>query len=298
MRSGFKRGLAGIVLAGVTLLAASACATAPGTDGNLVNEWPAHSAPLGWEPKAETCHKDFAATSFRRAYAPVSCTEEHRYETAYVGQFTGDAAKLPAPPKAGSVEMGAAWKECDTKTTAFLGGQWRSGRTWILVSLPAPGAWEGGARWFRCDVTIRQEPTANPAPWSQSLKGEFARDSQLKFGCYQIPENEDEDWVPTACTAGHNAEFVGVAEINETWEALNTDAVAEKIHTKCRSAIASYVGVPDNADMKYRTGTYYSYPSRDDWQAGNQTVRCHLWKGDKTLTKSLKGTGNAGLPVD
>ncbi|WP_203912124.1 septum formation family protein [Rhizocola hellebori] len=300
MRPGIKRGIAGVVLAGLTLLA-SACANPPGTDGNLVNEWPEIAAPEGWVPKADTCHKEFAMTSYRRAYTPVSCTTEHRYETVHLGEFTGDAAKLTAPPTApGNADLLAAYKDCDAKTTAFVGGEWRSGRLWIGVSVPSPGAWEGGARWYRCEVSLREDDPYLPGPanWSKSLKGEFSAQSELKYGCYDIPSDEKKAWVVVACTAGHNAEFVGTFPVTDAWATLNDEAVAKTIHTKCRSMIAGYVGVPDNGDMKYRTGTYYHYPSEAEWADGDHAIRCHLWLSGKTLTRSLKGTGNSGLPIN
>jgi hypothetical protein len=289
-----------MLLAGVTLLA-SACANPPGTDGNLVNEWPAIAAPEGWAPKADTCHKEFAVTSYRRAYAPVSCTAEHRYETVHIGEFTGDAAKLPAPPtNVGNTEMYAAYQDCDAKTTAFLGGEWRTGRLWIGVSVPSVGAWKGGARWYRCELSVRGDDPYLPgsANWSKSLKGEFAAASELKYGCYDIPEDEDKDWISTACTANHNAEFVGVFPVTHTWADLDSESVATSIHAKCRSMIAGYVGVPDNGDMKYRTGTYYRYPTEQAWADGDRAIRCHLWLSGKTLKRSLKGTGNSGLPIN
>jgi len=298
MRAGIKRGITGIVLAASTLLAASACAIAPGTDGNIVNEWSAMAAPEGWLPQAETCHKEFAATSHRRSYSPVSCATDHRYQTVFLGEFTGEAAQLPsAPSAAGGPELLAAYKDCDAKTTAFLGGDWRSGRLWIGVSVPSTGAWEGGARWYRCEVAPKED-IFNPGPvtLSKSLKNEFGASSDLKYGCYTIPEDRTR-WTAMACTAAHNAEFVAAIPVNFAYADLATDAAADSIHGKCRSAIAAYVGVPDNADMKYRTGTYYRFPSENDWIAGDRQIRCHLWMSKKTLNRSLKGTGNAGLPI-
>jgi hypothetical protein len=300
MRPGIKRGIAGMLLAAVALLTASACANPPGTDGNLANEWPEMAAPQGWTPKADTCHKEFAVTSYRRAYTPVSCTTEHRYETVHLGEFTGDAAKLPSPPTApGSPELLAAYKDCDAKANAFVGGEWRSGRLWLGVSVPSSGSWEAGARWYRCEVSVKDDPyLPGPANVSKSLKGEFGGASELKYGCYDIPSDEKKEWVSVACTASHNAEFVGTFPMPDDWAKLNDEAVATTIHTKCRSLIAGYVGVPDNSDMKYRTGTYYRYPNEVDWVGGDRVIRCHLWLDGKKLTRSLKGTGSKGLPLN
>lgn len=292
MRPGISRGIA---LACVTLLAVSACANPPGTDGDLTNQWPAIAAPAGWEPKVGTCHAEFATTLYRATYKPVDCAGDHRYETVHLGQFTGDALNPGTPPSADAAAMKAAWAECDAKTTEFLGGEWREGRFWFGVSVPSSGNWAGGARWFRCEVTALDGPWGSPISWTKSFKGELAGSSDLRFGCYQIPKEDDKDWVAVACTTGHNAEFAGVVAVNEAWETLGTNPAS--IHQKCRSVIAKYVGVPDDGNMKYRTGSYYTYPSEQGWEAGDHGIKCHLWLNGKNLTRSLKGTGNSGLPI-
>ena len=162
--------------------------------------------------------------------------------------------------------------------------------------MPGRAAPAGTGARFRSRATTPTCPA--PSSWSKSLKGEFAGASELKYGCYDIPKDEDADWVSVACTANHNAEFVGVLPVDYAWKDLSDDPAATAIHAKCRSMIAGYVGVPDNGDMKYRTGTYYRYPSEADWADGDRAVRCHLWLSDKTLKRSLKGTGNSGLPIN
>src|SRR5690348_10792099 len=131
MRGVFSRGTVSVLLAGVVLLAVSACTRAPG----ITSDWAAMGEPAGWEPKAGACQTEFLVQAFRATYKPVDCTQDHRYETVAIGQFTGDAANLSAPPTAGSAEMKAAWADCDAKTTAFLGGDWRDGKIWIGVSV-------------------------------------------------------------------------------------------------------------------------------------------------------------------
>ncbi|HCT77744.1 MAG TPA: hypothetical protein DGT23_14365 [Micromonosporaceae bacterium] len=296
MRPGISRGIAGALLACVTLLAVSACANPPGTDGDLTNQWPAIAAPAGWEPKVGTCHTDFAATLYRATHKPVDCASDHRYETVHLGQFTGDALNPGTPPSADSAAMKAAWAECDAKTTEFLGGDWRDGRIWFGVSVPSSGNWAGGARWFRCEVSASEDAWgARPISWSKSLKGEFSGSSDLKFGCFINPPEEEKPLEAVACTTPHNAEFVGVVAVSDAWETLKDNLPS--IHTKCRSAIAKYVGVPDDSNLKYRTGSSYGYPSENEWEAGNKTVRCHIYLS-KNVTRSLKGTGTGGLPIN
>jgi hypothetical protein len=291
MRPTLSRALAATALAAATLLAASACSQV-----DLVNEWPSMAEPTGWEPKVGACTNSFAETSYRSAYSPVDCNTSHTYETVYIGQFKGAATELTSPPARGSTAFGGAWSECDTKTTEFLGGDWRGGKIWISVSVPSSGSWEGGARWFRCEAATTIGRFTSVGTFSKSLKGEFSHDSELKFGCFQVPDDDNQDVVEKKCNEGHNAEYVGVFISNDNWDDLKNNR--DSVHQKCRSLIAGYVGVPDDGNMKYRSGSYYSYPSKKDWDAGDHGIRCHLYMGKKVLTSSLKGGGTKALPLN
>jgi hypothetical protein len=287
------RGIVGALLTGITLLAASACALPPGTDGDLTNQWPALAEPTGWEPKAGPCFTEFFVQSHRATYDPIECTKDHRYETVHVGQFTGDAARLDSPPKAGSPELKAAWAECDAKTTEFLGGEWRDGKIWIGVSTPSTGNWSGGARWYRCEVAAREDLWEGAVSGSKSLKGEFAGDSQLKYGCYQHDRGQEE--VAKACTEAHNSEYTGFVKVNYAWDDLKNHD--DEFFSKCRSNIARYAGVPDDGNVKFRTGVSIKWPELADWEAGDTTIRCYMWLGSEKKTRSIKGAGGGGLPI-
>jgi hypothetical protein len=292
MRRVFSRGVVGALLAGITLLAVSACSLPPGTDGDLTNQWPAMGAPSGWEPKSGVCSMDFAVQAYRATYNPLDCTQGHRYETIVVGQFTGNAANLSSPPAAGSPELKAAWAECDAKTTEFLGGEWRNGKIWISVSTPSPGNWTGGARWYRCEAGAREQIWGDVIYRSKSLKGELAGDSPLRIGCYQDGDN---DRVEKACTEPHNMEFSGTVKVSYEFADLKNHR--DEFFQKCRSNIAVFVGVPDDGNMKYRTGVAIDWPGQADWTAGDNAVRCFMWLNKETKSKSVKGAGNSGLPI-
>lgn len=294
MRRWIGRGFASATLVGLTLLAASGCAKLPtGADGDLINQWPALAAPTGWQPEADTCHKDFQENSFRTAYKPVKCDESHFYETVLVGEFTGTAAEATEPPKAGSTELRAAYTDCDKNTSTFLGGEWRHGKVWIGVSLPSPAAWGGGARWYRCEVAALDDAYGDPASRSASLKDEFTKASELKFGCYAYASQ----LVDIACNKAHNAEFVGIYQAGGTAYA-QLDKLKDKLASECRRVVAAYVKVPNDGNIKYRTGVVWNWPSQAEWDAGDHGVRCHLWLSKKTVTRSLKGTGSGGLPIN
>jgi hypothetical protein len=294
-----RRGIAAALLLGAVLVTASACTTPPpGTDGDLTNQWGAMVAPTGWEPKAGTCHNEIDDVSVRTTYTVLACTTSHRAETVHIGTFTGAAAGLTAPPKVGSPELAATWAECDAKAIEFLGGDWRGGHLGLRVSVPGGGNWEGGARWFICGLALskfRAVPTEETG-LQRSIKGEFAGDSKLKFSCYDVPEDLNTDGVLKPCAGPHNTQFAGTFVYTGTYAEMDADE--ESLHRKCRSVIAGYVGVPDNNDMSYRTGTYNIMPSEASFNAGDRSIRCFIWMNKKNLNKSVKGGGNSALPIN
>ena len=57
------------------------------------------------------------------------------------------------------------------------------------------------------------------------------------------------------------------------------------------------MGVPDDANLRFRSGVVVRPPGAGRWRVGDRGVRCYLWLSDRTVTASLKGAGPAGLPV-
>lgn len=293
MRPGKSRVLAALALAAVMALAVSGCARI-----ELSDDWPDFPAPAGWEPKAGACTEEaFAETSYRTAYKPIDCTKSHFMETAFVGAFTGDAASAATPPAPDSAALGAAWRECGNKITEYLGGPWQDGRIWFGVSVPSAGNWEGGARWYRCEVTATTDIyLSKPMSLTTSLKGVFAAPTQLRYGCFKLSDAQGATPETVDCTAGHNGEYVGSFEHLGGRDEVVQDRAED--HRKCRSLIATYAGVPDDSNMQYRAGTYMIIPAPEQWDSGDHWVRCHLWMGTKNLTKSVKGGGTSALPIN
>lgn len=294
MRRDMSRVIGLLMTASLLAVAVAGCAKLPpGTDGNLSNSWPQISEPQAWAPEAGTCHKSFAPSVSRASYAPVACTTSHDYETVYVGAFTGAAASRTSPPLGGSAELGAAWSECDTKVSEFVGGEWRHGKIWVGVTVPSSAAWAGGVRWFRCEIAEVDELNGDEVSRSTTAKNAFAIQPGIKYGCSQY---ENKKTVVVACSQYHNAEFVGIYT-----PAVNYDQVANldnQIANECRKVIASFAGLGGDTNMQYRTGVMWEYPTQTDWEAGDHGIRCHLWLGTRHVTRSLAGTGNSGLPIN
>jgi hypothetical protein len=298
-----RRWLTAVTLAGATGLLLAGCGKPAGVDGSLVNDWAPLAAPTSFTPPSGVCQTDnFAATAHLSSFNPVDCAASHRLETVHVGTFAGAAAHRTTPPPQGSAEMRSAFAECDTAATEYLGGEWRTGRLWLGVALPSATAWTGGSRWFRCDISEMSsvEDNGDVVSRTSTVKGTLSSPSPLNLGCYgaQLSANGSTGSMPAAdCRKAHNAEFVGV------WKAPDISYPAKAVdwtrfYSECRTLVAHYAGVPDDGNLQYRIGVVALPNGPDEWNAGNRGVRCYLWLSGRTLTRSIKGAGTSGLPIN
>ena len=286
-----RRWLAAAV-AVVAALSAAGCAAS--SESDLTDDWPVPAAAQPFRPATGICHEQLATTGSADTYQPVSCAELHLTETFHVGA----AQDAPVVPGAGSAPARQAYAECAAEAVGYLGGPWRAARIAVHVIWPSAKGWSGGSRWFRCDVTEADLGTQDDKSRTGSLAGALKGDSPLRLGCFN-PKVSDDDvrtMTAVACTTRHRAEYVGL------WTAPDipyAQQVADRTRTAagCRSAIAAFAGVRDDADMQYRSGWISYNPTRTQWQLGERRVRCFLWFSDRTLTRSLKGAGPVALPV-
>jgi hypothetical protein len=292
------------ILVAFSLVLLAGCGNPGGVDGDLTNRWDAISAPTSFLPVADTCHLgNFALVGSRTTYDEVDCELKHRTETVYVGTYPSPAADADEPPAEGSAGARDAYRTCDLKTTEYVGGQWRGARIWVGVTHPSTAAWAGGARWFRCDILEISsiEDDGGLVQRTGSLNGALQEPaSPLVLTCYaiQTDANGAIGTMPgVSCAGKHNAEFVGIWYASATAAYPGTDAQWAAFHTGCRKLIATYVDVPDDADLQYRTGVVSLPGGEDVWALGDHGVRCYLWVDDATLTSSLKGKGAKSLPI-
>ena len=122
----------------------------------------------------------------------------------------------------------------------------------------------------------------------------------MLLACYgiQVDSRGAVDTMPAAsCNGRHNAEYAGLWYAGERAAYPKTGAQWTAFHAGCRESVASYVGVPDDADLQYRTGVVSIPGGADVWTQGDHAVRCYLWLDGLALTSSLKDKGAAALPV-
>lgn len=286
-------------LAGVAALALTGCGLPGGADGTLTDDWPALAEPVGHVPDGGVCHKAFMAVVPRDSYFPVDCAEMHQAETVHVGTFSGAQADLATPPTPGSPGMRASRAECEDRANSLLGGVWRSGPIAVVVVLPSPPAWSGGARWYRCDVG---ETVGVGSDFilirTGSLRGSLTDSSDLRYRCFQPTPvaGTAGEMTPVACAEKHRAEFVGIwtAPAGSYSGFQNNENTKER---ECRRMAAEFAKVPDDGMLRFRTGVRGYPPTEQEWEDGSRGVQCFLWMNDRDVTRSMKGAGTAGLPV-
>jgi hypothetical protein len=296
-----RRWLTSLVLTGLVVTALTGCGKPSGVDGDLLDDWPVPGEPTVFVPESDTCHPKFHEIGYLAAYQPVACDQAHMTETLHVGTFTGKHADRTTPPSAGSPAIRAAFSECDKKVRDALGGDWRIARLAMTVVLPSSFGWDGGARWFRCDVSeVESLDDRDLVDRSGSLKGALTSASDLNYGCF-VPQlgrdDELEAMKSVPCKEKHRSEFAGIWTAPDvSYESFTKDS--EATHRGCLGVIASYTNVPNDADIRYRVGSIYYYPRKEEWETGNRGVQCFLWLSNREVSKSLKGAGTAGLPIN
>ncbi len=295
-----RRWLTAVALGGAATLSLTGCANPGGVDGDLTNDWTTIGEPVAFLPEAGTCHPRFQEIGYLSAYQPVDCAQSHAVETLHLGTFTGEDAERLSPPPAGSPSLRTARAECEAKTKAALGADWHSARLSLSVVLPSSYAWSGGARWFRCDVgEVESLDDRDLVTRTGSLKDALRTSSELTYGCFRpkLVKDDLDGMTPVSCTAKHRSEFVGIWVAPDVpYDSFKKDTA--RTHKGCVGVIASFAKVPNDGDIKYRVGSIYYSPHKDDWEAGDRSVLCFLWISDRDLTRSLKGAGTKGLPIN
>jgi hypothetical protein len=290
-----------LALAATAALVLAGCGKPAGVDGNLTNGWSMLPAAKIAVPTAPACYASTEddLSSVTKWPPPVDCTASHNVELISVGQFSD--ADSSGPPASGTTARRQAYEDCAAKAKDYIGGDWRGGRLELTLDVPITTQWEAGARWYRCDVQEYKDlQDYVVVDRTTSLKGGLLSAGNLALGCQTITETSTQEIdkiLPAACSASHNAEFAGVWDAPDG--AYPSDANARKTANLngCRGVVASFAGIPNDANFTYRTGQVATPFNKASWELGNRGVRCYIWL-NKNVNKSLKGAGTAGLPIN
>ncbi|WP_155375605.1 septum formation family protein [Catellatospora vulcania] len=284
---------AGLVLAALlTNVGLTGCGPGlpAGADGRLTDDWGPVAQVAGYVPTVGTCLSGLPNRTDGHTAPVIACTDIHYTEVVHVGAFPGDA-----PP--GPVQLSIAYAECDAKAAAYLGRPWWQGRLQLHLTLPRDRAWDGGARWFRCDLVAvsRADTDSSFVTRAGSFKGSGFTDA-LTVGCATAVAD---DWriksmTEVPCAAAHNAEYAGFLRAAAGVPYPESDRQWSTLFRQCRDAIAPYLGMSRAAAADL--GVIAWPASKKSWDAGDHRVRCAYWSGAKTLKKSVKGSKGKGLP--
>ena len=298
------RRLASGLAAGVLLSLVAAC----GQQVSLTDEWPALPEPTVLVPTAGTCyHVNSAIYADRVVYnlmRPVpNCADEHKAETIYVGQFEGEDASRPTPPPDGGPAVRRAYQRCAEAADEFLGGEWHTARVWLRVFVPSTAAWQGGARWFRCDL-FEVDGGANVVEDRTGSMRDGLRGSRpLAISCANDSGSSPDSvsslhYVP--CSEPHTAEFVGVYVPSQAdLAAGGEDAVVDRIFDGCWDLADRYLGVRPGQEPE-ELGVFF-WDFEEDRARGERAVRCFVGVLDQRTPiaggATLKGLGSRPVPT-
>ncbi len=291
-----------VVLTTAALLVAG-CGRPPGTDGNLTNDWAALPEAKIPTPAEKVCYQVESENpaTVTKWPASVECASGHTVETIHVGEFTGDDASRNSPPPSGGAGRRKAYEECASQAKTYLGADWRTARLDLFLVTPISLHWEGGARWFRCDlVEYKDLDGFEIVSRTASLEGALSAGKDLGLGCFQATEKSGsiDTMVAAACTSAHNSEFTGIFDAPDGAYQPDSDARGKRDLEGCRKITAGYIGIPNDSNFQFRVGQITFPFGRDDWELGNRGVRCYLWITSRTLTASGKGAGAGGFPIN
>src|SRR5262249_6995568 len=154
---------------------------------------PRLAAAMGVLPVVGGCYQySLEIVATRPAYGsnPVPCTTGNQLtEVAYVGMFTGKDAEQSAPPGERTSGRKAVYDQCQQGASAYLGGDWHLATVALIVVVPADASWQGGARWFRCDLAVIATPVDRIADRRTAAKDGLTGDRPLAISCLTTKED-------------------------------------------------------------------------------------------------------------
>jgi Septum formation len=285
---GFGRAITAVALV-ATL---GGCAVTAG-DGNVVDDWAAMASAAPVVPPSGVCYASsvgFASRINALNSDRHVCTDPHIVETFHVGQFP---AEVTLPPEPGTPDYLWTFEECERKAKDFLGGDWYNGRLFLGVTVPASRQWEGGGRWYRCElIETKYLYSDETAKRESSLAGTLSAAAPVAQRCANIigekPDGYWDDLGVADCAQPHDAEYAGSFRIPGPIQP--TTKQMDAVFDDCWDVIARYLG---GTKSGIRVGYLAWGVAEDGWKRGDRYVRCYAADADRKIVGSVKGIGNA-----
>jgi hypothetical protein len=297
------RRFAPVAVVAVLLLAGCSTAKPVGTDGNLVNGWPAVPAAHFTTATVGACYNSDASLTAPddSGYRETDCTQSHTMEIAAVKTWTGAAATRAAVPVDPDPDYSTARTTCVQAANDYMAGDYRSGRVFLKVGVPDARQWAGGDRFYTCELGADNGNGPGDTRTS-SVKGGLGGARPAAIGCTQTDGSKlDADgtyadvtkFEPVDCSQPHDSEFV--AATDPMSDALPDDSAAQNQYftRSCYLRITAFLGVAVATSLQ-RTDLYPMWWWQSDkvWANGDHGVQCFVvLSGGKRISSTLLGWG-------
>jgi hypothetical protein len=296
-----RRGLWAAVAA-AAVLALGGCGTARiAGDADLSGDWavlPKAEVPT---PVAGVCRPkvgsdkvvDWALASFFLE-PPIECTKQHVTETYYVGKLPASEENKPAAPDPGDAAFKTAYTTCAKQATSYLGGDYHNARVSIVAVLPVDEQWQGGARWYRCELIEISDTKETIVARSSSARNGLRGSKPLAVACANDTLTSDKKYVTNivfvACSKPHYMEYTGVWTPSDGRYPGNSAQSTDK-SDNCFRLGATYLGM--SVSQLHTVGgiSWDSWGGSElMWSVGDRGVRCFMGPYErKQRTGSIKG---------
>ena len=199
---------------------------------------------------------------------PVPCEEEHTAETYAVGEMPATFEDMDWDDVA--VAEWAA-QTCTSEFRDFLGADvsmvMRTVLSWAWFR-PSEGAWDDGARWYRCDVIGGGEQSRSYVALPTSAKGLLAGPPDDEWMVCADGETVD-GAVKLPCTQPHEWRAVTTISLGKADDAYPGDGkVQAKTRDFCSKSVRAWLNYPVDYDYGY---TWFQ---KEAWDAGNRRSVC------------------------
>lgn len=199
---------------------------------------------------------------------PVACTEPHTAQTFAVGELPDAFADAERDDR----RLGAfAYRTCSRAFMTFLDADestvMRTMLSWAWFR-PSEEAWDGGARWYRCDVVGGGEQSASYLELPEDAAGllEGLPDDRW-MACVAGDSVPGAPRVP--CSEAHQWRAVTTIKVGGKEEKYPGDQVVEaNTRTYCQSSVSAWLDYPVSYDFAY---TWFH---EAEWEVGNRRSVC------------------------
>lgn len=198
----------------------------------------------------------------------VDCAEPHTAQTYDVGELPADLRDVEHDDPRLS---GFAYRTCSASFMAFLEADestvMRTVVSWAWFR-PSAGAWDEGARWYRCDLVGGGEQSSSylelPADAAGMLEGLPA---DRWMACVSGPSVPGAPRIP--CSEPHDWRAVTTIKVGDPADSYPGDRLVE-VTTRdyCQSSVGYWLDFPVSYDFAY---TWFG---EAEWDAGNRRSVC------------------------